>query len=96
LDQFDTLVFAADQETNYFEIDESNFAQIQSLKRAAITHYRSDELDKVRAKSAAQPQPFGAPVELFFNLQHFGTHAASPTIPYLAAGSARDELGSIA
>src|SRR5215471_17356180 len=53
LNQFNALIFAANQETNRIQVHQCDFAHVQNLALAAIIDCRTDAAEKVRLNPSA-------------------------------------------
>ena len=68
LNQFNALIFTANQKSNHPEVHQGDFAQVEDFTLAAITQVRSYAREIIRLNPAAQPQPDHAATAIFFNL----------------------------
>ena len=70
MDEFNALIFAADQETDHLKVYQGNFAQVQNFTLTAINHCRLNVAYMARLNPASQSQSGHASIGIFFNLKH--------------------------
>src|ERR1700757_2349419 len=60
LDQFNAVVFAANQEPYYLQVHQGDFAEVQNFTLAIFVHRRLNRGDVVRLNPSTQSQPLYA------------------------------------